>query len=182
MAIAVATVVIASASAWQASGSALPHVRAVAPPAKSPVMAFSFFEELAENLKQFTDQRVGRASHIMLRGSEVAVAQLIEWKREIADDEELFAERARQSSACRSSAKGGDLGFVTRGKLTKQFDDVIFSEEPGYVYGPVTSEFGHHLIFLHSCREPSASSGLNLMNSRLRMATTTRSMQNGDVA
>ena len=76
------------------------------------------------------------------------------WKAEIADDAEKFAERARTDSHCRSASKGGDLGFVTRGKLSEQFDDVLFNEEPERVYGPLVTQFGLHLIYLHSCREP----------------------------
>ena len=43
---------------------------------------------------------------------------------------------------------------MTRGKLSEQFDDVLFNEEPGRVYGPLVTQFGLHLIYLHSCREP----------------------------
>ena len=71
---------------------------------------------------------------------------------------------ASAPSSRRSAARlrgGGDLGFVTRGKLSKEFDDVIFEEEPGFVYGPITTQFGSHLIYLHSCREPSGAGGLN---------------------
>ena len=39
-------------------------------------------------------------------------------------------------------------------QMVKEFDEVVFGEEPGAVYGPVRSSFGHHLIFLHSCRTP----------------------------
>ena len=38
----------------------------------------------------------------------------------------------------------------------KQFDAVLFTEEPGRCYGPVTTPAGLHLIFLHSCREPKS--------------------------
>jgi len=76
------------------------------------------------------------------------------WKAELGDDPEAFAELARASSQCPSRVKGGDLGFFTRGKMVKEFDRVVFSQEPGYVYGPVRTDFGHHLIYLHSCREP----------------------------
>lgn len=81
--------------------------------------------------------------------------QLEAWKVEIGDDEAKFAEIARTHSVCPSRQKGGDLGFFTRGKMVKEFDNVVFSEEPGAVYGPVRSDFGHHLIYLHSCRTPS---------------------------
>ena len=90
----------------------------------------------------------------MLRPVPDAEETLQTWKEEIGRDEELFAQRARESSQCRSAPRGGDLGFVTRGKLSKEFDNIIFEEEPGFVYGPVATQFGLHLIYLHSCREP----------------------------
>ena len=125
------------------------------------------FKQVSQNMKQMTDQRVGRASHIMLRPSDDAAAELLrEWKAEIGDDEAKFQERARASSECRSAPRGGDLGFVTRGKLSPEFDEVIFEEEPGFVYGPLQTQFGYHLIYLHSCREPSGTGTLNAVRSR----------------
>lgn len=101
------------------------------------------------------DLRVARASHILLKGfDEATIAQLNAWKAEIGDDPEKFSELARQGSLCPSSRKGGDLGYFTRGKMVKEFDQVVFSAQPGAVYGPVRTDFGHHLIFLHSCRKP----------------------------
>mmetsp|Transcript_52036 Transcript_52036/g.111282 ORF Transcript_52036/g.111282 Transcript_52036/m.111282 type:complete len:183 (-) Transcript_52036:154-702(-) len=144
--------------------------------AATPVMGF--FDQFTENLKQMADQRVGRASHIMLRSSEGVLTQLKMWKRDIDDDEVAFAERAMLSSVCRSAPKGGDLGFVTRGKLTKEFDDVIFEKEPGYVYGPVTTQFGYHLIYLHSCREPRGATGLSSVDAGGRIGNAINQLKN----
>ena len=121
----------------------------------------NLLDTLVNNLKQISDQRVGRASHIMLRPAADAETTLASWKAEIGTDEAAFRERAIESSQFRSAPRGGDLGFVTRGTLSKEFDDVIFEEEPGFVYGPITTQFGSHLIYLHSCREPSGAGGLN---------------------
>lgn len=133
----------------------------VSPRAASPCMSGlgDFLGQVAKNLKQMSDQRVGRASHIMLRPSADATNILSRWKADIADDEGKFQARARESSQCRSAPRGGDLGFVTRGKLSSEFDDVIFEEEVGFVYGPIQTQFGYHLIYLHSCREPTGAAG-----------------------
>ena len=53
-----------------------------------------------------------------------------------------------------SRERGGDLGYVTRAKLSRQFNEIVFVEEPGHVYGPFETEAGLHLLYLHSCREP----------------------------
>ena len=39
--------------------------------------------------------------------------------------------------------------------VVKEFDSVVFSEPAKKVYGPIRTDFGHHLIFIHSCRQPS---------------------------
>jgi len=33
--------------------------------------------------------------------------------------------------------------------MVKEFDNVVFTSTPGAVYGPVRTDFGHHLIYLH---------------------------------
>ena len=118
------------------------------------------FEKFGDNMKQLTDQRVARVSHIMLPTTPENVEQLAAWKAEISNDEEKFSARAKESSTCRSAASGGSLGFITRGKLGKEFDSVIFEEEPGFVYGPTQTPFGHSIIFVHTCREPKGAKSL----------------------
>merc|ERR1719198_2917286 len=109
-------------------------------------------------MTQMTDLRVARASHILIRRKSAQYGErdpneiLEEWKQEIGDDPEEFARVARERSECQSRGRGGDLGYFTRGKMVMEFDRVVFREEPGYVYGPVRTNFGNHLIFLHSCR------------------------------
>ena len=76
-------------------------------------------------------------------------------QEEIGDDPAKFAERAKSDSDCPTGPNGGSLGFVVRAKLCEQFDEVVFNEEPGAVYGPVTTPAGLHLIFVHSCRDPT---------------------------
>ena len=55
---------------------------------------------------------------------------------------------------CASKEVSGDLGYKTRGSLSSSFCEIAFNEEPGKVYGPLETEAGLHLVYLHSCREP----------------------------
>jgi len=41
---------------------------------------------------------------------------------------------------------GGDLGFIARGRIIKEFEDAAFSLEPNKVSEPVRTQFGWHLI------------------------------------
>jgi peptidyl-prolyl cis-trans isomerase C len=92
------------------------------------------------------------ASHILFRPSQFAEAdakvKLSEIKAEVGNDPEKFAAAAREWSGCPSSKSGGDLGEFGPGMMVKNFDDVCFNEEVGVVHGPVSTQFGEHLILI----------------------------------
>lgn len=59
---------------------------------------------------------------------------------------EDFAALARQHSEDGSASAGGDLGFFSRGKMVKPFEDAAFGLEPGAISELVESQFGVHVI------------------------------------
>jgi len=109
------------------------------------------------------DQRV-RASHILIKGddSDKVLKTIRSLLGELNDragvgDEPLpqvFAELAMRESQCASKDKGGDLGMFEKGKMVKEFDDVLFPEDAnlappaGNIIGPVITDFGAHIIFV----------------------------------
>ena len=132
------------------------------------VMVGGYFDAIAKdplgmlknNLQQMSDQRVAQLSHVMLRTDAAALSQrtkgecfelLSSWKEVIGDDAERFARCARERSECASKSSGGDLGWKSRAQMSKQFNDIAFVEEPGRVYGPIETDRGMHLLYLHSC-------------------------------
>jgi peptidyl-prolyl cis-trans isomerase D len=65
-----------------------------------------------------------------------------------------FAELARKSSEDAGSApSGGDLGCFPRGRMVPEFDQAVFSMEPGTISDLVKTNFGYHVIRLGSVRE-----------------------------
>ena len=64
-----------------------------------------------------------------------------------------FADLAKERSQCPSGKQGGDLGEFGPGQMVKEFDQVVFSEEIGKVWGPVQTQFGFHLIEITSRSE-----------------------------
>jgi len=92
------------------------------------------------------------ASHILFSPSnyseDAAKVKLTEMKEAIGDDPEKFAEMAKEMSNCPSAKSGGSLGEFSAGQMVKNFDAVCFSEEVGVVQGPVSTQFGEHLILI----------------------------------
>jgi peptidyl-prolyl cis-trans isomerase C len=58
-----------------------------------------------------------------------------------------FAKAASKHSACPSKEQGGDLGWFPRsGTMVEPFAAAVFALEPYQMTGPVSTEFGQHLI------------------------------------
>ncbi len=60
-----------------------------------------------------------------------------------------FAELAMMFSDDKgSAAKGGEIGWISRGLTVKAFEDAVFAMKVGETKKPVLSEFGYHIIKL----------------------------------
>ncbi|MGP0074632.1 MAG: peptidyl-prolyl cis-trans isomerase [Bryobacteraceae bacterium] len=58
-----------------------------------------------------------------------------------------FAELAKKNSNDPGSAqKGGDLGWVSRGQMVKNFEEAVFTLKPNEISNVVTTEYGFHII------------------------------------
>jgi peptidyl-prolyl cis-trans isomerase SurA len=91
-----------------------------------------------------------RARHILVRLSEIVGEQearrrLDGMRRRIATGAD-FAEVARSQSEDASSARGGDLGWLSPGDTVPEFEQAMMALAPGEVSQPVRSPFGWHLI------------------------------------
>src|SRR5690606_16233410 len=114
----------------------------------------SYFETHQD---EFGQEEERQASHILIAVSEAASDDERESARNKAEDlmsqlkeePENFAELANEYSEDPGSAKlGGDLGFLGRGILVKEFEDELFQMQPEEIRGPVETAFGFHIIKL----------------------------------
>ena len=106
-----------------------------------------------------------RASHILIRlpagadaATEKAAMAKIESLRAKLKAGVDFATLAKQSSEDPgSAAQGGDLGYVARGTLAKEFEQVLFAlKKPGDLSAPVRTSYGLHLIKLTGIKSAAA--------------------------
>jgi peptidyl-prolyl cis-trans isomerase D len=120
----------------------------------------AYYQQHSEELKE---QEQACASHILVKvkadpaakeghGDEEArkIAEgILDQVKGGAD----FSDLARKSSEDPGSAQsGGDLGCFERGRMVPQFDEVVFSLEPGQTSDLVKTPFGYHVIRLASRR------------------------------
>jgi foldase protein PrsA len=83
-----------------------------------------------------------KCSHILVPKQSEALAILDRIK-----NGEKFGKLARDLSIDSGSAKkDGNLGYFTKGKMVKQFEETAFKLQIGQVSEPVKSEFGYHII------------------------------------
>ena len=62
---------------------------------------------------------------------------------------ELFAELAALHSRCTSAAQGGNLGQITTGQTTPEFEQALIALAPGELcVAPVATRYGFHVIRL----------------------------------
>lgn len=59
---------------------------------------------------------------------------------------EGFSEKAKERSACPSSARGGDLGRFHPGATVAAFDEAVFGRPVGEIGPVVETPFGYHII------------------------------------
>ncbi|MBR2068617.1 MAG: peptidylprolyl isomerase [Candidatus Gastranaerophilales bacterium] len=83
-----------------------------------------------------------------------------------------FAKLAQEYSDDEASAKnGGDLGFVTRTTVVKEFADAAFSQKIGVVGPLVKTQFGYHIILVKD-RAPQGMQSFAQVKNDLKMYLT----------
>lgn len=93
------------------------------------------------------------ASHILLKDpSEETRKKLDDMKKQIGKDATQFARHASKFSECPSGKRGGgNLGHFRQHDMAEKFDAICFDPETpvGMVVGPIQTQFGWHLIYIH---------------------------------
>ena len=116
-----------------------------------------------EEIKTYYDKNVDRykqreqvkASHILLKTTkEMTPAQKKEKQKKAKAlfvqakkaDAAGFAKLAKENSEGPTATRGGDLGFFSRGRMVKAFEDAAFKAKKGATLGPIETQFGYHVI------------------------------------
>ena len=78
-----------------------------------------------------------------------------------------FAQAARRYSEDGVASIGGDLGWVAKGSLDKNFEEAAFHLQPMTMSGIVESQFGYHVILVEA-KKPAGTQPLDEVKSDIR--------------
>ena len=94
-----------------------------------------------------------KASHLLVKVKKDAAPEVVAAKRKEIEGYLTqikagadFAEMVKKHSVGPSKKKGGDLGFFSKGRMVKEFDEKAFTMKKGEISEPVRTRFGWHLI------------------------------------
>ncbi len=121
-------------------GKLLDDLRRERQPAVSDEQVASFYESNKENFKQ---PDTWRASHILVTEEADAKKALDRIK-----GGEPFAKVAQEVSIDPSKARGGDIGFFSKGQVIPEFEEAVLKLKPGEMSGILKTPLGYHIILL----------------------------------
>ncbi len=109
-----------------------------------------------QNMRLFRSATIFEAAHILFAARRDDKTAFDNARREasaVLEDvrahPERFADLARDRSACTSAAQGGNLGQISAGQTTPEFEAALVSLEPGETCAePVATRYGLHIIRL----------------------------------
>lgn len=109
-----------------------------------------------ENQKAFAQPETVRARHILLKLSpsdppaktELVLKKAQEILSELKKPGVTFVDMVRKHSEGASIDKDGDVGFFSRGKMARAFENAAFNAPLNQPVGPIKSDFGYHIILV----------------------------------
>lgn len=106
-----------------------------------------------EHPEEFTQPEGRYASHILIRVPRDADDMARTKARNKAEEVRKallegadFAQLASTTSECVSRSRGGDLGFIPRGREAPEFEEAVYSQPIGQIGAVVESPVGFHVI------------------------------------
>ena len=127
--------------------------REVVTPEPDPATCRRYYDQ---NRQRFRSPDIYEAAHILFAAAKTDAAGYAQARDQaetaitlLRDQPLRFAEIAQAQSACPSGAQGGNLGQITTGQTTPEFEQALVELAPGTMtQEPVATRYGFHIIRL----------------------------------
>lgn len=117
----------------------------------------------AHNKTLFNSDKV-HAMHILLSTEEEARRVLDQAKKPNVDFQDLAEKFSKDPSAKNNR---GDLGYISRLQMAKEFSDPVFAAPENAVIGPIRTNFGYHVVKIKD-KLPGKSMGYDEVEPQVR--------------
>lgn len=111
-----------------------------------------------KHLEEFKEPEAVKVSNILIRTKDITEAtakaeaeKILKSLKEGAD----FSQLAQEQSQGPNAKEGGGMGFVSKGQLLKDIDEVIFKLNPGEISGLIKTNLGYHIFKVEEKRPAS---------------------------
>jgi len=112
--------------------------------AKQIVISENDIENYWEQARPYLIRDMVKAKHILVKTEEEA--KEIDRKLKKGEKFEVLAQKYSQDAVTKD--RGGDLGWISKDRVVKEFGDVAFSLDVGKTSPPVKTQFGYHIILV----------------------------------
>ena len=134
-------------------------------PEPSPQEIEKFYEENKEQFESAEQVRVAHVvKHIDWQTDETAARETINKAHEELEAGAMFETAVAKYSDCPD--KGGDLGYITRGEMVEEFEDVVFNLGVNQTSPVFRTRFGFHIARVYD-RRPAAVAPLKQVKPRV---------------
>jgi peptidyl-prolyl cis-trans isomerase D len=104
-----------------------------------------------EQIDSFSTEERRKVRHILIStkadiSAQAALEKAKQIHQKILNGEQFSVLAKQVSDDPLSKKKGGDLGFIRRGDMLQEFEDVAFGLEQGVISEPVKTDYGYHLL------------------------------------
>lgn len=124
-----------------------------------------FYEENKEHLKSAEQVRVAHiVKHISWQSDEASAHELMRKAGDELKNGAIFEALVEKYSDCPDN--NGDLGYITKGQMVEEFEDVVFNLGVGEVSDVFRTRFGFHIAKLYD-RKPAVVYELEEVTERI---------------
>ncbi|KPK40387.1 MAG: hypothetical protein AMJ78_07260 [Omnitrophica WOR_2 bacterium SM23_29] len=114
-------------------------------------------EYYAKHTDEFKAPESVRLKNIVFRFEEGNTESLVRQKADDAcrliKEGRDFSDVARQYSQGGNAQEGGELGFIGKGQMRKEFDEAVFKLEAGEMSSPIKAQEGYYIFKVEEKRE-----------------------------
>jgi peptidyl-prolyl cis-trans isomerase D len=101
----------------------------------------------SDNLSKYNKSEEVKVRHILVQGQDAKALDKAKAIRGKVNPKNFGAVASAESEDPTGKGNGGDLGWISAGRMVPEFEQAAFKMKKGEISEPVKTQFGYHIIF-----------------------------------